>query len=346
MTGVAGAPLETEQSTLLSIKDLRITFRERVGIGRSRDLHAVDGVTFELLEGETLALVGESGSGKTTIGLTIMGQYAPSAGQVEFAGKQVAQLNGRDLKAFRREVQMIFQDPYSSLDPRMRVLDIVAEPVLAHGLIPDPGERREFIVGLLERCGLPSAVVERFPDALSGGQRQRVAIARALTLHPRLVVADEPTSALDVSVQAQVLELMRSLQVESDVSYLFISHNLAIVRQVAHRVVVLLRGKVMEIGPVEDVYTNPIHPYTQELLDAVPVPDPTTAFRFRHIAANRSDKAPIPGCVFRNRCPLATEKCEESPPLQLMGDGRWAACWYAEASKRGERSAVAYDESI
>lgn len=330
----AAAPVEPSRP-LLEITDVTVAF----GAGGARPLLAVDGVTLDVAAARTVALVGESGSGKSTLGLAVMRHYPASTGGIRFQGADIATFGPAELKAFRRQVQMINQDPYASLSPRMRIRDIIAEPLQAHGLYAGRGERDAEIERLAAQCGLPKGLLDRFPDALSGGQRQRVAIARALALRPQLVVADEPTSALDVSVQAQVLGLLRKLRDESGVSYLFISHNLAVVRQVADEVVVLLSGRVMERGPTEALFDRPLHPYSRSLIDAIPVPDPDAPFAFQagHVRASRRDLTG--GCPFSDRCAFATDICRmKVPPLEEKTAGRFAACWHSETiDLNGER---------
>jgi oligopeptide/dipeptide ABC transporter ATP-binding protein len=261
-----------------------------------------------------------------------MRYYAVSGGSVKFDGEDISKFDTARLKAYRRDVQMVNQDPYASLSPRMRVRSIIAEPMQAHNMYPSPGERNAAIEALAAECGLPPGLLDRYPDALSGGQRQRVAIARALALRPRLVVADEPTSALDVSVQAQVLALLRGLKERTRVSYLFISHNLAVVRQVADEVVVLLSGRVMERGPTEALFAKPLHPYTRSLMDAIPVPDPDAPFAFKAGRERSSRRALVGGCQFSDRCMFATDVCSQKVPVfEEKEPGRWAACWHSPA---------------
>ena len=321
---------ETASQPILEIEDVTVSF----GVGRRSGgggLLAVNSVSLNVYGSQTVAIVGESGSGKSTLGLAVMRHYLASKGEIRFRGTDIASFSRTELKAYRRQVQMINQDPYASLSPRMRIRDIIAEPMKAHNMYAESGERDAEIEKLAAQCGLSTGLLDRFPDALSGGQRQRVAIARALALHPKLVVADEPTSALDVSVQAQVLGLLRKLKDEFGVSYLFISHNLAVVRQVADEVVVLLSGRVVERGPTEALFSRPLHPYSRSLIDAIPVPDPDAPFAFNAGQARSSRRDLTGGCPFTDRCAFATDVCRmKVPPLEEKEQGRWAACWHSE----------------
>lgn len=329
---VATPETDPTQIPILEITDVDIDFHVGRRAGGARSLRAIDGVSLHVRNSQTVALVGESGSGKTTLGLAVMRHYAASSGSIRYRGADIAGFGRSELHEYRRQVQMISQDPYASLSPRMRVREIIAEPMTAHHLHATAAELDSEVEKLAGQCGLPVGLLDRFPDALSGGQRQRVAIARALALRPELVVADEPTSALDVSIQAQVLTLLRSLQDEFGVSYLFISHNLAVVRQVADEVVVLLSGRIMERGNTEQLYAQPLHPYTKSLLDAIPVPDPSAPFSFAagHVRTSRRDLANA--CPFSDRCLYATDLCRtEVPPLEEKEPGRWAACWHTDS---------------
>lgn len=338
-------PVETHERTAAGRLDPAVTGTpllemDQVGIGFSvgrraggtRTLRAVDGVSLTVNAAQAVALVGESGSGKTTLGLAAMRHHVASSGSIRYRGDDLAGFGRKELHAYRRQVQMISQDPYASLSPRMRVREIIAEPMKAHRLHTSTDEQDRDVASLAAQCGLSVGLLDRFPDALSGGQRQRVAIARALALRPELVVADEPTSALDVSVQAQVLALLRSLKDEFGVSYLFISHNLAVVRQVADEVVVLLSGRVMERSATEQLYDRPMHPYTRSLLDAIPVPDPDAPFVFEGGQARTSRRRLTHACPFSDRCSFATDLCRsEAPPLEEKEPGRWAACWHTDS---------------
>ncbi|HMJ78853.1 MAG TPA: oligopeptide/dipeptide ABC transporter ATP-binding protein, partial [Iamia sp.] len=254
-----------------------------------------------------------------------------TAGRIWFEGRDVTGFKGERLRLLRRDMQMIFQDPFSSLNPRMKIGDIVAEPLLVHKRLPEGRELRARVVDLLDRCGMPASAVDRYPHAFSGGQRQRIGIARALALDPKLIVADEPTSALDVSVQAQVVNLLQDLQAELGLSYLFISHDLSVVRHISHRIAIMYLGRVVELAPAAEVFDAPKHPYTQALLSAIPIPDPTEDWHRNRVALTGDIPSPINppvGCRFNTRCPIAVDRCfVESPPLEEKQPGHFAACW-------------------
>lgn len=316
---------------LLNVRDLKVHFPVRVGgllRGREVALKAVDGVSFTVDAGETLAVVGESGCGKSTLGRAILRLADTTSGRVLWRGADLAALSGEDMRRCRRDMQIIFQDPLASLDPRMTIGDIVAEPLRA--LHPELGAetRRARAADMLDRVGLARNLINRYPHEFSGGQGQRVGIARAMILRPALVVCDEPVSALDVTIQAQIVRLLMDLQRDLGLTLLFISHDMAVVRQIARRVMVLYLGRVMEIAPVAALYSHPRHPYTQALLSAVPVPDPTLPRR----AVPVKDDLPSPlnppsGCVFRTRCPHATALCAEAVPVvQEAGPDHTVAC--------------------
>ena len=312
---------------LLSVRDLAKRFPIKGG-----QVKAVDGVSFEVTAGETLALVGESGCGKSTTGRMLLRLTEPSAGAVTFDGVDLLALGRAALRRRRRELQIVFQDPYSSLSPRNRVEDIVAEPLDVHGLCDTREQRRDRVVELLRLVGLDAIHLQRYPFEFSGGQRQRIAIARALAPQPRLIVADEPVSALDVSVQAQVVNLMQDLQEKFGLAYVFISHDLAVVRHIAHRVAVMYLGRLVEIGSTDALFSAPHHPYTQALLSAAPVADPERRRTRIVLSGDVPSPAHAPtGCHFHPRCPIAQAVCRETvPELQDMGDGHRAACHFGK----------------
>ncbi|HEY6046269.1 MAG TPA: oligopeptide/dipeptide ABC transporter ATP-binding protein [Pyrinomonadaceae bacterium] len=290
-------------------------------------LRAVDGVTFDIVQGETLGLVGESGCGKSTAGRCILRLIEPTAGEIEFEHRNVVTMNKRELRVLRRQMQIIFQDPQASLNPRMKVGDIIAEPLVIHK-IGNKQERRERVAWLLGKVGLDADFMKRYSHEFSGGQLQRIGVARALALNPKLIVADEPVSALDVSVQAQVVNLLQDLQKEFGLTYLFISHGLAVVEHISTRVAVMYLGRIVEIAAAKDLYLNPLHPYTRALLSAIPVPDPKEK-RERIILKGDVPTArnPPSGCRFRTRCPIAIDECARiDPELREISPGQSAAC--------------------
>ena len=317
---IPAEPLET----LIGVKGLVKHFPVE---GSDDVVRAVDGVSFEIFAGETLGLVGESGCGKSTVGRCILRLLEPTAGEVMFLGRDVLSLNRKELREIRREMQIIFQDPYASLNPRMRVGDIVAEPLVIHNQ-GVKSERRERVAALLRRVGLDPDYMNRYAHEFSGGQRQRIGVARALALNPKLIVADEPVSALDVSVQAQVVNLLQELQEEFQLTYLFISHGLAVVEHISTRVAVMYLGRIVEIAGSSELYSQPLHPYTQALLSAIPIPDPKE--KRKRIILEGDVPTPInppSGCRFRTRCPLAIEECAHiDPDLREIAPGHEVAC--------------------
>jgi peptide/nickel transport system ATP-binding protein len=323
----------TEGADLLVIKDLVKEFPVTSGILQRSigSVHAVSGVSFTVAAGETFGLVGESGCGKTTIGRMIVALERPTSGEVTMNGTDISKLHGHDLRKRRRDLQLMFQDPYSSLDPRMRVGAIIKEPLAIQG-IGTRKEQQDRVYELLGEVGLPRNAVERFPHEFSGGQRQRIGLARALTLNPRVIVADEPVSALDVSIRAQVLNLMKRLQGTHGLTYVVISHDLAVVKYMADRIGVMYLGKLVELGSSNDIYERHAHPYTAGLIGAIPVPDPAIARTRRGIGISGELPSPInppTGCRFRTRCPLAQEICAaEEPALRSFGPGHVAACHF------------------
>jgi oligopeptide/dipeptide ABC transporter ATP-binding protein len=316
---------------LVEVQSLKKYFPIRKGV-LAREVarvHAVDDVTLSVSEGETLGLVGESGCGKSTLGRCIVRLLDPTEGDVFFEGRSIAQLRPRALRPLRREMQMIFQDPYASLNPRKRVGTIISDPLRIHG-IGDRGERKQKVEELLEKVGLSPEHYNRFPHEFSGGQRQRIGVARALALRPKLIVADEPVSALDVSIQAQMVNLLEELQDDFRLTYIFIAHDLGVVRHVSDRIAVMYLGKLVELSPAEELYTRPIMPYTEALLSAVPIPDPDLSEERERIVLEGDVPSPIEppsGCRFHPRCRYATDICSQvEPPLTDYGNGHLAAC--------------------
>ena len=318
--------------TILRVEGLKMHFPITDGIILQREVgkvRAVDGLDFTVKRGETLGLVGESGCGKSTTGRAILQLYRPSAGHVYFEGQDLTKMSGEQLRQQRRQMQMIFQDPYASLNPRMTVGSIIGEPLQVHGMAKGK-ERQERVQELLRVVGLNAYYVNRYPHEFSGGQRQRIGIARALAVNPKFIVADEPISALDVSIRAQVINLMEDLQAEFNLTYLFIAHDLSVVRHISDRVAVMYLGKIVELAERHDLYQNPLHPYTKALLSAVPIPDPVAEAKRERIILQGDVPSPInppSGCRFHTRCPIAIAACSEvDPPFEEKAPGHWAAC--------------------
>jgi len=320
-----------KHEVLLEINDLKKHFYLNGDLlGRNKSvLQAVDGVSFNICRGETLGLVGESGCGKTTIGRTIIKLYEPTAGQIFFAGEDITNLKPKAMLPYRKRMQMIFQDPYASLNVRMTVGDIIAEPLDIH-MVATGKERQDRIKYLLNQVGLNSEHANRYPHEFSGGQRQRIGIARALAVNPEFIICDEPISALDVSIQAQVVNLMEDLQNKLGLTYLFIAHDLSMVKHISHRVGVMYLGKLVELGESDELYKNPLHPYTTALMSAIPVPDPKVSKNKQRIVLEGDVPSPInppSGCRFRTRCRFAKDICADSdPPLREIGHKHFVAC--------------------
>ncbi len=319
---------------LVEIDHLSIRFP----VGRSgfwgkqlKFVSAIDDVSLSIARGETLGLVGESGSGKTTLGRAVLRRLTLAAGTIKFKGTDITHTSGEELRQLRRHMQLVFQDPYASLNPRKTVLELVSEPLIVHGIAKNTEAARPVVADLLDRCGLPVDAIDRYAHAFSGGQRQRIGIARALSLRPDFIVADEPVSALDVSVRAQVVNLLQDLQAELGLTYLFIAHDLSVVRHISHRIAILYAGKLVEIAPTHALYDSPLHPYTEALLSSVPIPDPPLQRARRRIVLQGEIPNPVnppPGCRFQTRCPLVQQRCRvENPPLEEKNPGHWAACF-------------------
>lgn len=318
---------------ILRVEDLKVHFPVMSGVILKKQVasvRAVDGVSFSLRRGETLGLVGESGCGKSTTGLAVLRMLEPTHGRILFEGEDITHFDKARMRPLRRRMQMVYQDPYGSLNPRMRVADIVGEPLVVHGLATDRSAYRKRVAELLDTVGLLPYMAERYPHEFSGGQRQRIGIARALALEPSLIVCDEPVSALDVSIQAQVVNVFVELQERLGLSYLFVAHDLAVVRHVSDRIAVMYLGRIVEIAPRDDLYRNPLHPYTQALMAAVPVADPAVeAQRQRQPITGEVPSAlrPPSGCRFHTRCPQAMERCKvEDPAPVTLGGVRVVAC--------------------
>jgi oligopeptide/dipeptide ABC transporter ATP-binding protein len=329
-----GAASAAGAGPLVEVDRLCVHFPVKGGFRSKRFVHALDDVTLHVGRGETLGLVGESGSGKTTLGRAVLRRAPISSGSVRFDGQDITHLAGEEMRALRRRMQLVFQDPYASLNPRMTILELIAEPLIVHGMVRKAEDAREPVADLLDRCGLPTDAIDRYPHAFSGGQRQRIGIARAVAMHPELIVADEPVSALDVSVRAQVVNLLQDLQTEFGLSYLFIAHDLSVVRHISQRIAIMYAGRIAEIAPSNELYATPRHPYTKALLSAVPIPDPAVQrVRRRDVLVGEIPNPidPPPGCRFSTRCPMATDLCRtETPLLEEKAPGHFAACHYSD----------------
>ena len=318
---------------VLEVRHLRKTFPiKKTMFGKvTRELVAVDDISFKLKAGETLGIVGESGCGKTTAGRAILKLHQPTGGQIIFDGQDITNYDSKQMRALRKQMQIIFQDPYSSLPPRSTVGGILSEPVSVHKIVPKSKEK-DYVLELMDKCGLRDYYYERYPHEFSGGQRQRICIARALAVNPKLVICDEPVSALDVSIQAQIINLLKKLQREMNLAYVFISHDLSVVKFISDKILVMYLGAVMEFGSKEDIFKNPLHPYTKALFSAVPNPDPTAKMdRIKLEGDIPSPANPPKGCRFHTRCPYATEKCKHIPPeYREYEPGHFAACHLLE----------------
>ena len=318
----------SQKDTLVEVKNLKEYFNISTGMFRSKPLKAVDDVSFAIKRGETLGLVGESGCGKTTVGRTLLHLYKPTAGEIWFDGKQIA--TKKDILEYRSKTAMVFQDPYSSLNPRMTVSDIIAEPLDVHKLYANKAERQEKVLELMSKVGLNSEHANRYAHEFSGGQRQRIGIARALATSPEFVVCDEPVSALDVSIQAQVINMFDELQDQMGLTYLFIAHDLLVVRHISDRIAVMYLGKMVELADAKEIYDHPLHPYSKSLMSAVPLPDPKRARENQRIVLTGDIPSPLnapSGCPFRTRCPYATEQCAlEMPEFKEHSNGHFVAC--------------------
>ncbi len=317
-------------SSLIEVKDLKKYFHLRGTLGKAKVVRSVDGVSFSIEKGETFGLVGESGCGKTTLGRTITRLYEPTSGQILFEGTDIAPLKGKSLSVYKRRMQTIFQDPYSSLNPFMNVEEIIGESLDLSEKLKN-GERRERIEDILQRVGMTRDDMEKYPHEFSGGQRQRIGIARALVTHPDFVLCDEPISALDVSIQAQVVNMLEDLQREMGLTYLFVAHDLSMVRHISRRIAVMYAGHIVEISPAGELYRHPAHPYTQALLSAIPIPNPKTARESSRIRLQGDPPDPAseyPGCPFASRCPRCSGRClEQKPVLEEVSGSHFAACF-------------------
>ena len=318
----------SKSDVLVEVKNLKEYFNISTGIFSSKPLKAVDDVSFAIRRGETLGLVGESGCGKTTVGRTLLHLYKPTAGEIWFDGKKIE--TPQDIAAYRKKTAMVFQDPYSSLNPRMTVSDIIAEPLDVHNMYKTKEERMEKVLAMMDKVGLNSEHASRYAHEFSGGQRQRIGIARSLVTSPNFVVCDEPVSALDVSIQAQVINMFDELQDQMDLTYLFIAHDLLVVRHISDRIAVMYLGKLVELADAKEIYDHPLHPYSKSLMSAVPVPDPQIARANQRVVLSGDIPSPLnapSGCPFRTRCPYACDACAEAmPELKELSPGHFVAC--------------------
>ena len=325
---------------ILKVTNLKTHFDVTKGMfSKKQIVKAVDGVSFEIHKGETFGLVGESGCGKSTLGRTLVKLYEPTSGTIEYKGKDITKLKGKELKEFRKSVQMIFQDPYASLNPRMTVGEIIREPMDIHNVYATKEEREQRVVELLKIVGLKPDHIRRYPHEFSGGQSQRISIARTLALSPEFIICDEPISALDVSIQAQIINLLKNIQKEMGISYLFVAHDLSMVKHISDRIGVMYLGNLVEIGESSELYHNPMHPYTKALLSAVPIPDPVIGKSKKRIVLQGELPSPLnppTGCAFRTRCPYATEECAKEKPQPSIINGRQISCFQFQAMARNK----------
>lgn len=322
-----------DNENLVEVRNLKMYFPVTSGVvfqKKVADVKAVDDVSFSIKRGETLGLVGESGCGKTTTGRALLQLYKPTSGEVIFDGEDLTKLKSSDIRGFRKRMQMIFQDPYSSLNPRQTCGSIVGEPLLVHKMVNSKNEYREQVEELLSVVGLSPHMMNRYPHEFSGGQRQRIGVARALAVKPSLIVCDEPVSALDVSIQAQVINLLEGLQEKFNLTYLFIAHDLSVVRHISDRIAVMYLGKIVELADRAEIYENPIHPYTKALLSAVPIPDPEIDSKRERVILYGDVPSPLnppSGCVFHPRCPISIDECSQAiPEFRNMGNNHWVSC--------------------